>query len=97
MPEEDFPRVDSLIHLPEVQRLLPRGIEMLWSAGPVSNQGGRSYYGLYAVATKPTITGEYLTHAQAEPGPISNPAGADVHPARCGRATFRPPPGAARG
>ena len=86
--EEDFPRVDSLVHLPEVQRLMPRGMELLWSAGPVSNQGGRSYYGLYAVETKPIITGEYLTDAKAQLDPVYNQAVANFTLSRSGGRIF---------
>jgi preprotein translocase subunit SecD len=86
--EEDFPRVDSLVHLQEVQRLLPRGMELLWSAGPVSNQGGRSYYGLYAVETKPIITGEYLTDAKAQLDPVYNQAVANFTLSRSGGRIF---------
>ncbi|HKB54931.1 MAG TPA: protein translocase subunit SecD [Ramlibacter sp.] len=88
VPEEDFPRVDSLIHLPEVLRLLPRGIDLLWSAGPVSNQGGRSYYGLYAVEHKPIITGEYLTDAKAQLDPVYNQAVANFTLSRSGGRIF---------
>jgi preprotein translocase subunit SecD len=73
VPEEDQPRVDSLIHLPEVQRLIPRGLELLWSAGPIP-QGARSYRGLYAVERKPIITGESLVDAQARIDPTYNQA-----------------------
>ena len=88
VPEENFPRADSLIHLPEVQKLLPRGIELLWSAGPVSNQGGRAYYGLYAVQSRPIITGEYLTDARAQLDPIYNQAVANFTLSRAGGRIF---------
>ena len=32
VPETAFPRVDSLLNLPEVQRVLPRGVTLRWSA-----------------------------------------------------------------
>jgi len=32
VPENAFPRVDSLLNLPEIQRLLPRGVDIRWSA-----------------------------------------------------------------
>ncbi len=86
--EEDFPRVDSLVHLPEVQRLMPRGMDLLWSAGPISNQGGRSYYGLYAVEHKPIITGEYLTDAKAQLDPVYNRAVANFTLSRSGGRIF---------
>ncbi|GIW51040.1 MAG: protein translocase subunit SecD [Gemmatimonadales bacterium] len=73
VPEEEYPRVDSLIHLPEVQRLIPRGLELLWGAAPVS-RGARAYRPLYAVERRPVITGEYLADAQAQIDPTFNQA-----------------------
>ncbi len=87
VPEEDFLRADSLIHLPEVQRLIPRGIELLWSAGPIS-QGARSFYGLYAVDRRPIITGEYLADAQAQIDPTYNQAVANFQLTRAGGRIF---------
>jgi preprotein translocase subunit SecD len=71
VPEEDFPRVDSLIHVPQVLRLIPRGLELLWSTQPLS-QGARSYRALYAVQERPIITGEYLADARAQMDPVMN-------------------------
>ena len=73
VPEEDFPRVDSLIHTPIVQRALPRGIDLLWAASPVS-QGARSYRAVYAVQSRPIITGEYLADARAQRDQVYNQA-----------------------
>ncbi|MBI2402229.1 MAG: protein translocase subunit SecD [Gemmatimonadetes bacterium] len=87
VPEEDFPRADSLIHLPDVQRLIPRGLELLWSAGPIS-QGARSYYGLYAVERRPIITGDYLADAQAQIDPTYNQAVANFQLTRRGGRIF---------
>jgi len=87
VPEEDFPRADSLVHLPDVQRLIPRGLELLWSAGPLS-QGARSYYGLYAVDRRPIITGEYLADAQAQIDPTYNQAVATFQLTRRGGRIF---------
>ncbi len=87
VPEEDFLRADSLIHLPEVQRLIPRGLELLWSAGPYS-QAARSFYGLYAVDRRPIITGEYLSDAQAQIDPTYNQAVANFQLTRAGGRIF---------
>jgi protein-export membrane protein SecD len=64
VPEESFPRVDSLIHLPEAEREIPRGLELFWGAAPRS-QGARSYRPLYAVDRRSIITGDQLADAQA--------------------------------
>ena len=71
VPEEDFPRVDSLIHLTEAQRAIPRGIELVWASEPVS-LAARSYRPLYAVNGRPIITGTELTDARATPDPQTN-------------------------
>ncbi len=64
VPEESFPRVDSLLHVPEVEREVPRGLELIWGATPRS-QGARSFRPLYAVDRRAIITGEQLADAQA--------------------------------
>jgi len=87
VPEEDFLRADSLVHLPEVRRLMPRGLELLWSAGPMS-QGARSFYGLYAVDSRPIITGEQLSDAQAQLDPTFGQAVATFQLTRAGGRTF---------
>jgi preprotein translocase subunit SecD len=87
VPEEDFLRADSLVHLADVQRLIPRGLELLWSAGPIS-QAARSFYGLYAVDRRPIITGEYLSDAQAQIDPTYNQAVANFQLTRAGGRIF---------
>jgi preprotein translocase subunit SecD len=64
VPEEFFPRVDSLVRIPEVGREIPRGLELIWGAVPRS-QGARSYRPLYAVDRRAIITGEQLADASA--------------------------------
>jgi preprotein translocase subunit SecD len=64
VPEEFFPRVDSLVRLPEVTREIPRGLELIWGAAPRS-QGARSYRPIYAVDRRSIITGEQLADASA--------------------------------
>ena len=69
--EAAYPRVDSLINLPQVQRMLPRGVALRWSESPTS-VGVESYRFLYAVADRPIITGERLESARAELDPLTN-------------------------
>ncbi len=64
VPEESFPRVDSLIRLPEVDREIPRGLQLLWGTEPVS-QAARAYRPLYAVERRSIIEGDQLSDAQA--------------------------------
>jgi len=73
VPETAYPRVDSLLRLPEVSRLFPRGLEYRWSAEPTSI-GVQSYRFLYVVDESPIITGERLVDAQAGIDPLTQGA-----------------------
>ncbi len=73
VPEESYPRVDSLLRLPTVAREIPRGLELIWGADP-SSQGGRSYRPLYAVDRRAIITGEQLADAEASLDQLSGGA-----------------------
>lgn len=87
VPEEDFPFVDSLIQMPEFQRALPRGLDVLWSNETIS-QGGRLFRALYAVDSRPIITGEYLSDAQAQLDPTFNQAVVNFQLTRSGGRIF---------
>src|SRR5687768_12802968 len=67
--ETAFPRVDSLLRLPEVRRALPRGVELRWAADEVS-VGVESFRYLYALEDRPIITGASLVDAQAQLDPL---------------------------
>jgi len=71
VPENAFPRVDSLINLPEIKRLLPRGVDLRWSASKES-LGGEFLRALYAVDDQPIVTGANLIDARAELDPLTN-------------------------
>jgi preprotein translocase subunit SecD len=71
VPEEQVPVAESLLARPDVQRLMPRGIEPKWGT-EVLSRAGRSYRTLYAVEDKPIITGEYLQDAKATRDPLTN-------------------------
>ncbi len=71
--EEDFDRVDRLMQHPEFLRSVPRGLDLLWGAEPMS-QGARPFRGLYVVESRPIITGEMLSDAQAQLDPVFNSA-----------------------
>ncbi|MGH7569078.1 MAG: protein translocase subunit SecD [Gemmatimonadales bacterium] len=62
--EQSVALVDSLLARPEVQRNLPRAVELRWGA-QVEARGGKAYRALYAVETRPIITGEELQKATA--------------------------------
>jgi preprotein translocase subunit SecD len=73
VPETAFPRVDSLLSIPEVARQLPRGLVLRWSASPISI-GVESYRYLYVLEGRPIITGSNLQKAQAQLDPLTNGA-----------------------
>src|SRR2546422_3223598 len=64
VPEEQWPLVDSLINRPDVRAAIPRGIELRWGA-QTESRGARAYRALYAVDSRPIITGEELVKAVA--------------------------------
>jgi preprotein translocase subunit SecD len=70
VPVGAYPRVDSLLRLPEVARLIPRTIVLRWGAAPLSVQV-QSYQPLYALEDRPLITGSSLEDAKAEIDPLT--------------------------
>jgi preprotein translocase subunit SecD len=71
VPEEQVPVAESLLARPDVQRLIPRGLELRWGT-EVLSRAGRSYRALYVVEDRPIITGEYLQDAKATRDPLTN-------------------------
>jgi preprotein translocase subunit SecD len=71
VPETAYPRVDSLLSVPEVARQLPRNVTLRWAATPTS-VGVQSYRYLYALEDKPIITGANLVDAQAQIDQLTN-------------------------
>jgi preprotein translocase subunit SecD len=71
VPEEQWPLVDSLIQRPDVKSLIPRGFDLKWGA-QTEAYGARLYRPLYAVDSRPIITGEELTKASARRDPVTN-------------------------
>src|SRR6267378_983418 len=71
VPEEQWPLVDSLINRPDVRAAMPRGIDLRWGSQSES-RGARAYRALYAVESRPIITGEELVKATARRDPVTN-------------------------
>jgi preprotein translocase subunit SecD len=69
--DENVATVDRLTSRPEVQQLIPRGLELRWGT-VVSSRNGPSVTPLYAVQSKPIITGEDLQKAVAGLDPMTN-------------------------
>jgi preprotein translocase subunit SecD len=87
VPEEQVPAAESLLARPEVQRLMPRGIELRWGT-ELESRGARSYRALYAVADRPIITGEELEKASARRDAMTNQSVVDFTLSRRGGRTF---------
>jgi len=71
VPETAYPRVDSLLRVPEVRRLLPRDVELRWNFQPTS-VGVQRYRFLYALNTEAIMDGQHLEDAQAGLDPVTN-------------------------
>ncbi len=85
--ETAWHRVDSLLHLPEVRKLWPRGLDFKWAAEPVS-VGVEQYRLLYALDAEPIITGSSLVNAQAQVDPLTNGAEVNFELDRAGARKF---------
>ncbi len=68
--EAAYPFVDSLLNLPSVQRLVPRGIILRWSVNPDDRMP--EYRALYALEEQVIATGAELVNAGAEISTMSN-------------------------
>ena len=87
VPEEQVAVAESLLARPEVQRLVPRGIELRWGAGAES-RGARPFRTLYAVEDRAIITGEELQKATARRDPVTNQSVVDFVLTRRGGRRF---------
>jgi protein-export membrane protein SecD/preprotein translocase SecF subunit len=68
--EERVADVDSLLVRPDLQQLVPRGLELRW--GTPITRGGLTARPLYAVQSRAIITGEELQKAVAGRDPMTN-------------------------
>jgi preprotein translocase subunit SecD len=71
VPEEQWELADSLMDRPDVKQAIPRGIDLKWGA-QIESRGAKSYRPLYAVESRPIITGEELQKATARRDQITN-------------------------
>ncbi|PSQ81504.1 MAG: protein translocase subunit SecD [Bacteroidetes bacterium QS_1_63_11] len=64
---EDTSRVNELLSKPEVQRRLPPGIELMWTASPrITTEDGREGFHLLAVQAEPELAGQVVTEASVQ-------------------------------
>ena len=87
VPEEQWEVADSLIQRPDVRQAMPRGIDLKWGA-QVESRGAKSYRALYAVESRPIITGEELTKATARRDQLTNQSVVDFVLSRRGGRKF---------
>ena len=71
VPVEQTHLVDSLRKITAFQSAMPRGIDLFWGTDSVY-RGARAYKALYAVESKPIITGEELEKATARRDQVNN-------------------------
>jgi preprotein translocase subunit SecD len=71
VPEAAFVRVDSLLRLPEVTRILPRSVAWRWARQPLA-VGAEQVRLLYVLESEPIITGDRLESASAQIDPMTN-------------------------
>jgi preprotein translocase subunit SecD len=69
----DTAQVNDLISRPEVQRMLPSGTQLMWSANPVASaQSGEEVYDLLAIQTEIELSGEAITDASVQFDQMTN-------------------------
>ncbi|HEX3928358.1 MAG TPA: protein translocase subunit SecD [Gemmatimonadales bacterium] len=85
--ETAVPRVDSLLKIPEVKALIPRGIDLKWSSGAIS-AGTEQVRFLYALEDKAIVTGSSLVDATAQVDPLTNRKVVAFQLDRAGARTF---------
>ncbi len=64
--EENWEKVDSILNLPDVKKLVPRGYEILW--GATEEIRGKKFRKLFMVKAETPLTGAYLVDARATIG-----------------------------
>ncbi|HEX6940671.1 MAG TPA: protein translocase subunit SecD [Longimicrobiales bacterium] len=69
--EADVPTVTRYLSLPEVARVMPRGVELLWGVEP-TGRGAQLYRTLYVLEERAFMTGEALENASAGRDPQFN-------------------------
>jgi protein-export membrane protein SecD/preprotein translocase SecF subunit len=85
--DDDVAAVDRLTSRPEVQQLMPRGLDLRWGT-VMSSRGGAQVTPLYALHSKASITGEDLQKAVAGRDPMTNAAEVQFELTRAGGRKF---------
>ncbi|HET8864297.1 MAG TPA: protein translocase subunit SecD [Gracilimonas sp.] len=69
---EDTARVMDLLQNEDIQRMMPRSTTVMWSANPLSGQGGEDLYQLIGVRTQIELTGDVIEAASVQFDPATN-------------------------
>lgn len=70
--ETAYPRVDSLLNdVPEVRRLWPRGVDLMWAGDAPLSVGTVQWRLLYALSDKAIVDGTHLIDATAQIDPLT--------------------------
>jgi len=73
VPTANYAAVNNIIHRKEVQELIPKNVEFLWSNTPQPGPGGELYWILYLVKSEPELTGSAVRDAKVDIGSGYNP------------------------
>ncbi len=84
---EEVEIAQQFLALPEVQRAMPRGVELVWGWDD-SSQGARNYRELYVLQDEPFLTGDMLENATATRDPQFNQAMVNFELSRRGGRLF---------
>ncbi|MEX0686391.1 MAG: protein translocase subunit SecD [Balneolales bacterium] len=68
----DTARVKEMLSTPEIQRMLPRDTELMWTANPEFESEGQEFYSLIGVRSQVELTGEVITDASPSFDPQTN-------------------------
>ena len=64
--DEQRDRVNNILDREDIRRVIPEGVSFAWSAKPVTFNDGTQMYEFYMLKSKPELTGEVITNAQAQ-------------------------------
>jgi SecD/SecF fusion protein len=73
VPVTNYTAVNNIIHRKEVQELIPKNVEFLWSNDATPGPGGQRYYYLYLVKSAPELDGRAIDNAKVDIGSGYNP------------------------
>lgn len=69
--EDNWAKVDSILSLPSIKKLIPAGYTFLW--GKILEFGGKKYRTLYLLKREASLTGAYLKSARHDVGGGTDP------------------------